>query len=86
MTDWYDRKHEMLNRLKRAEGQLRGVQRLVDEEDDCEKVVQQLAAARKALDKVFYKAVTCALERELEGQSVDIARIEKYTQLFAKYG
>lgn len=86
MTDWFAKKQQMQNRLKRAEGQLRGVQRLVEEEQDCEKVVQQLAAVRKALDKVFYSAVTCALERELDGQLVDIGRIEKYTQLLAKYG
>ncbi|WP_372749996.1 metal-sensing transcriptional repressor, partial [Litorivivens sp.] len=85
MTDWFEKKQEMQNRLKRAEGQLRGVQRLIEEEEECEKVVQQLAAVRKALDKVFYKAVTCALERELDGQLVDISRIEKYTQLLAKY-
>ena len=86
MSDWFAKKQQMQNRLKRAEGQLRGVQRLVEEEQDCEKVVQQLAAVRKALDKVFYNAVTCALERELDGQLVDIGRIEKYTQLLAKYG
>ncbi|WP_372809393.1 metal-sensing transcriptional repressor, partial [Litorivivens sp.] len=44
MTDWFEKKQEMQNRLKRAEGQLRGVQRLIEEEEECEKVVQQLAA------------------------------------------
>lgn len=81
-----DKKRAMLMRLKRAEGQLRGVQALVDNEQDCEKVVQQLTAVRRALDKAFYLAVGCALEQELADQAVAPARIEKYTQLLTRYG
>ncbi|MFT5576645.1 MAG: DNA-binding FrmR family transcriptional regulator [Bermanella sp.] len=86
MADWPDKKQDMLLRLRRAEGQMRGIHRLVEEEADCEKVVQQMAAVRRALDKVFYKAVSCALERELGEQLVKPGSIEKYTQLLAKYG
>ncbi len=85
-TDWIAKKQDMLLRLRRAEGQLRGIQRLVDEEAECEKIVQQLSAVRRALDKVFYKAVGCALERELGEQLSDMRAIEKYSQLLTKYG
>ena len=50
-------------RLARVEGQLRGVQRLIDLDADCEEVAQQLSAARKALDKAFFNMVGCVIEQ-----------------------
>jgi DNA-binding FrmR family transcriptional regulator len=43
---------EITNRLKRVEGQIRGLQRMVQEERDCEAILTQLMAARAALDRV----------------------------------
>ncbi|HEY78588.1 MAG TPA: metal-sensitive transcriptional regulator [Dehalococcoidia bacterium] len=40
----------VLKRLKRIEGQLRGLQKMVSEERDCESIVTQLAAVRSAID------------------------------------
>ncbi len=58
-------------RLARVEGQLRGVQRLIDADADCEKIAQQLAAARKALDKSFFTMVGCMIEQgDLPGDHV----------------
>ena len=42
-------KKDLLNRLKRAEGQMRGVQRMIEERRDCEAILQQLTAVRSAL-------------------------------------
>ena len=56
-----ERKRALVLRLKRVEGQLRGVQKLIDSDTDCEKVAQQLAAARKALDKTFFAMVGCVI-------------------------
>jgi len=56
-----ERKRALLLRLKRAEGQLRGIQKLIESDADCEKVAQQLAAARKALDKTFFSLVGCVI-------------------------
>jgi DNA-binding FrmR family transcriptional regulator len=42
-------KEELQRRLKRIEGQVRGVQKMVDEERDCHEIVQQLAAIRSAV-------------------------------------
>ena len=50
-------------RIARVEGQLRGIQRLIDEDADCETVAQQLSAARKALDKSFFAMVACVIEQ-----------------------
>jgi len=43
---------EITNRLKRIEGQIRGLQRMVEEQRDCEAILTQLMAARAALDSV----------------------------------
>lgn len=43
---------EITNRLKRIEGQVRGLQRMVTEQRDCEAILTQLMAARAALDRV----------------------------------
>ncbi len=42
-------KSELLVRLRRIEGQVRGVQRMLEEDRDCQDVLQQLAAVRSAL-------------------------------------
>ena len=41
-------KADLLKRLKRLEGQVRGVQKMLDEERDCREILQQLAAVRSA--------------------------------------
>jgi DNA-binding FrmR family transcriptional regulator len=46
------------DRLRRAEGQVRGVQRMLDESRSCEEVVTQLLAARKALDQVIREVLS----------------------------
>lgn len=63
MTTVHDpeRKRALLMRLKRVEGQLRGIQRLLESDSDCEQVAQQMAAARKALDKAFFSMVGCVI-------------------------
>jgi CsoR family transcriptional regulator, copper-sensing transcriptional repressor len=57
------KKKALRARLARVEGQLRGVQRLIDVEQDCEMIAQQLSAARKALDKAFFSMVGCMIEQ-----------------------
>ena len=58
-----DRKKALCARLARVEGQLRGLQRLIEQDADCEKIAQQMAAARKALDKSFFTMVGCMIEQ-----------------------
>ena len=40
----------VIKRLKRIEGQIRGLQKMVAEERDCESIITQLAAVRSAID------------------------------------
>ena len=44
--------NELLPRLRRIEGQIRGITRMVEERRYCIDIVQQLTAARRALDQV----------------------------------
>jgi DNA-binding FrmR family transcriptional regulator len=46
------RKDNILQRLKRIEGQVRGIQRMIGEEQSCVDILMQIAAVRAALDKV----------------------------------
>jgi DNA-binding FrmR family transcriptional regulator len=59
-------RRDILRRLRRVEGQLRGVMRMIEEGEGCMPVAQQLSAARKALDAVFFRMTVCYLEQELE--------------------
>lgn len=56
---------QLLNRLRRAEGQLRGVQRMIEEGDSCVAIATQLAAVRKALDSSFVNMTVCFMRQEL---------------------
>ena len=55
-------RNELVLRLKRVEGQLRGIQRMIESGEDCEPIAQQMAASRKALDKAFFELLACAIE------------------------
>ncbi|MGA8393914.1 MAG: metal-sensing transcriptional repressor [Burkholderiaceae bacterium] len=58
-----EKKRALCARLARIEGQIRGLQKLIDGDADCEKIAQQMAAARKALDKSFFSMVGCMIEQ-----------------------
>jgi CsoR family transcriptional regulator, copper-sensing transcriptional repressor len=89
MEQMDNKKADLKARLARIEGQIRAVQRLIDEEAECEVVAQQLAAARKALNKAFFDMMSCAIERELGDSALTAkqqAHLEKMTELLVKYG
>ena len=44
---------DIKNRLKRIEGQIRGVLRMIEEEKDCKEVITQLTASRSAMDRTI---------------------------------
>jgi DNA-binding FrmR family transcriptional regulator len=89
VSDWQDSKAQVLARLKRAEGQVRAVSGMVEREEDCERVAQQLAAARKALDRAFYDLMACMLRRELAEAGLRGAKLDgvhRLSELLARYG
>lgn len=82
-------KQAMTLRLKRVEGQLRGIQKMIEQDTDCDRIAQQLAAARKGLDRAFYEMVACMLKHQLTdeiGRKPQLqARIGEMTGLLAKF-
>ena len=62
---------DLLHRLRRAEGQLRGVQRMIEEGEDCMHIAQQIAAVRRALDSAYVRMTVCFMEQELSSRMRD---------------
>jgi CsoR family transcriptional regulator, copper-sensing transcriptional repressor len=52
MRGYYDDKAELLSRLRRIEGQVRGLQRMVENDEYCIDILTQVSAASNALKKV----------------------------------
>ncbi|MFH8793358.1 metal-sensitive transcriptional regulator [Streptomyces sp. NPDC017941] len=51
-----------VNRLRRAQGQINGVIKMIEEGRDCEDVITQLAAASRALDKAGFAIIATGLQ------------------------
>ena len=70
-----------VTRLRRAEGQIAGVIRMLESGRDCKDVVTQLAAVSRALDKAGFSIVASGLKQCLaEGageDDLDVAQLEK---------
>jgi DNA-binding FrmR family transcriptional regulator len=49
----------LISRLKSIEGQARGVQHMLEEQRDCQEIIDQLAALRAASHAVTMQAITC---------------------------
>jgi DNA-binding FrmR family transcriptional regulator len=70
----------VINRIKRAQGQLAGVVRMLEEGRECEDVVTQLAAVSKALDRAGFAIVATGLRQcmaEGDTDSLDAKKMEK---------
>jgi DNA-binding FrmR family transcriptional regulator len=78
----------VLNRLARAEGQIRGVQRMIQEGRECEQVLVQLAAVRSALDGVGINIISHHMKGCLQEEmavEVEPQVMEKAFEVFLKY-
>ena len=79
-------KTKLITRLKRIEGQVRGVQAMLDEERDCREIMQQLTAIHSAVQstsRVFVRdyAAICLAEMEGEMQEGESVSLEKRSQM-----
>lgn len=67
---------QIKNRVKRMEGQLRGILKMMEEDKECKDVITQLSAVRTAIDRtmgviVSSNLVECVLEAEKSGENTD---------------
>ena len=70
-------------RLRRAEGQLRGIQRMLDEGSDCRDVLTQLAAVKAAVDQVGLQLISDRLRSCVAGGEDDCA--EEFERAMATF-
>lgn len=78
-------KDQLLRRLGRAEGQVRGIARMVDEDRYCTDVLQQISAVQAALDKVALALVDAHLRHGLLTAD-ETARADLADELMAAIG
>lgn len=78
-------KKALILRLKRIEGQMRGLQRLIDADASCESVAQQLSAARRALDKTFHSLVGCLIESRLGAKGSAHGEVRRALDILSRY-
>ncbi|CAH2713750.1 hypothetical protein BACCIP111895_00904 [Neobacillus rhizosphaerae] len=67
---------QIKNRMKRMEGQLRGILKMMEENKDCRDVITQLSAVRSAVDRsigviVSSNLVECVIDAEKNGEKTD---------------
>jgi DNA-binding FrmR family transcriptional regulator len=75
-----DEMQTVVKRLRRAQGQLGGVLRMIDEGRDCQDIVTQLAAVSKALDRAGFAVIALGLRQciaDPQGQEMDVEAMEK---------
>jgi DNA-binding FrmR family transcriptional regulator len=81
---------DIATRLRRIEGQIRGVQKMMDEQRECEDVLTQTMAIRSALDQVGARIMEYHLDRcLLEGFDCDEQRMDSLRnalKLWTRFG
>ena len=73
---------DALGRLKRVQGQVGGIIRMIEEGRDCSEVVTQLAAAARALDRAGFKIIAtgmrqCMIEDDAGTRQLNEAELER---------
>jgi len=85
----YNYPDEMKTRLRRIEGQVRGVLRMMEEGQSCKEVVAQLSAVRNASDKAIAQIVAenlhlCILAEQAEGNQNTEKMVKEAIALLVK--
>lgn len=79
---------DMVNRLRRIEGQVRGLVVMIEDGRSCEDVATQMSAARKAMERAFYRMMTCSLLEAVhtaESDEQTIQGVERSARLMEKF-
>jgi DNA-binding FrmR family transcriptional regulator len=66
--------NDLQMRLRRIEGQIRGIIGMLDDGKTCEQVVTQILAARAAMDSVATELLRCQVDEAMSGKPPDEAR------------
>lgn len=81
-------KSKYITRLKRSEGQLRGIQKMMEEERDCVDIITQLTAVRSSVDRIIELMITenltSCINDPLEDPRAQKERLEKAIKYLIK--
>lgn len=80
-------RRRIVNRLKRLEGQIRGLQSMIESDQECDAVLTQIMAAKSALNQVGMHIIGHSMKRcliDLESKSSDEV-IDEAIAVFLKY-
>lgn len=81
-----EHQRDVINRLKRIEGQVRALIEMVEAGRPCEDVAQQMSAARKAIDKAFFRMMACSvMESVAVADDETLREVERSTRILEKY-
>lgn len=83
-----EHQRDIVNRLRRIEGQVRALVEMVESGRPCEDVAQQMSAARKAMDKAFYRMMACDMLEAIAStvaESSAVRDVERSTRILEKY-
>jgi len=80
----------ILNRLRRVEGQVRGLQRMIEQDSACDDILTQLSATRAALDRVGIQLIThkvreCLLDEDDASSEAAVRRALEVFQRYAQH-
>ncbi len=78
---------DLQKRLRRAEGQVRAVQRMLDEKAECRDLITQISAASKAIDQVGFRLLACGMSqcaKDPVGAEADGYPMAEIERLFSK--
>ena len=89
MYGYTQNKEDYLRRLRRIEGQVRGLQKMVDEDTYCIDILTQVSAATKALQSVALGLMEdhlahCVTEAAAEGGEVAAAKVREASEAIAR--
>lgn len=89
MPGYVDRKEDHLRRLRRVEGQVRGLQRMVESDEYCIDVLTQISAATRALQAVSIALIDehlkhCVREAIAEGGDTADAKVQEASDAIAR--
>ena len=78
-------KKKIINRLRRAHGQLAAVIDAVDDDAHCAQIVQQLSAVSKAVDRAGFLVVSSALQECMAEEEVATDDLDQLEKLFLSF-
>ena len=84
--DTPSRDKQLVDRLKRIEGQIRGLQRMVEGERECTEIITQVLAVRSALEQVGVQLLDQQLHHCFPGEGPELEPLRRSLRLWVKFG